>query len=418
MNAQPGTWNLAFTPHKREHARRRRIISRAFTESSVKDAQPYIKIHCDRLCEYLSKQYSITGSSWSAPINIADPFFWASLDSTTDLVFGESFNTVNNPAYRTFGPLLHANTRRLSLVAQYPHVFRPGIGKWSDLGTWILPDISQKLLEVVSVGAASAMKRIQDPPKGIEERKDVLSYLINGVDPETGTSFSNQDIITEAIILLMAGGDTVASALHCLFFYLSRNPETCRKLAKEVRQRFSRAEDIKLGPDMESCTYLNACVEEGLRLMGGTAFWRDADAGGSMVCGEYIPQGLTAGIASYAITRNEGYFRGAFKFIPERWLHGGTFSDEEIGVAKAAHQAFSVGPRMCVAKQLAWDMMLLTTARVLWDFDIRKAEGPEGKTGGGWKGRGRGLEREDEYQMLGSFTVLGEGPVLQFRRRQ
>ena len=356
--------------------------------------------------------------TWSDPCDLSESLFWASVDATTDLIFGESFNTLRDPTHRPFKDVLATVFRRFSLIHYYPHLFRPGVGKWNDIGTWILPNISQKLQAIMMVGVTSTMKRIQDPPKGSENRKDALSYLINGTDPETGTSFTPEDIISEALLLLMAGGDTIAAAMCCLFFYLTRYPEACQKAAQEVRSTFATADEIELGLKMGQCSYLHACIEEGLRMLGGPAKWRDAEQGGAMVCGEFVPEGLTAGISPYVVTRSENYFRDPFKFIPERWIPGGKFSDEEVKLAKAAHHAFLMGPRMCIAKQLAWDMMLLMTAQLLWDFDVRKAEGPLGKTGEGWKGRGRGLEREDEFQVFGSFTIRGDGPVVQFRKRQ
>jgi hypothetical protein len=49
--------------------------------------------------------------------------------------------------------------------------------------------------------------------KSLGERKDILSYLINGTDLEIGTAFTTVDAITEANVLPIAGGDTMGIAL-------------------------------------------------------------------------------------------------------------------------------------------------------------------------------------------------------------
>lgn len=61
-------------------------------------------------------------------------------------------------------------------------------------------------------------------------------------------------------------------------------------------------------------------------------------------------------------------------------------------------------------------VLLLTVARVVWGLDFRFANGA--LTGGGRKGLGVAREREDEFQLFGSFTLMGYGPVLEFRKRK
>ena len=84
MNAQPGVYNIAFTPHKREHGRRRRIISQGFSDSSMRQAEPYIMQHihnlCDRLLEKeedlnstnIDPKSQVTGAAWTEPKNMAN----------------------------------------------------------------------------------------------------------------------------------------------------------------------------------------------------------------------------------------------------------------------------------------------------------------------------------------------------------
>ena len=266
----------------------------------------------------------------------------------------------------------------------------------------------------LAIGTETAIERL----KAEKQRKDILSHLIGAIDPETGTKFSPQDVIMEANILLLAGGDTTGTGLCTIFFYLSRNAPTYAKLSSEIRSTFASASEIGLGPKLDSCTYLHACIEEGLRLFGGAAFWRDADEGGATVAGEVIPAGLTVGFSPYAVHHDPGMFPEPYAYRPERWVPSDEFSAEQVKLAKSACNEFGLGPRSCVAKNLAMTMMLLTVATVIYEMDFRIADGELGKVGEGRPGLGKGRERKEEYQLYGSFTLVKEGPWLQFRKRK
>jgi cytochrome P450 len=64
------------------------------------------------------------------------------------------------------------------------------------------------------------------------------------------------------------------------------------------------------------------------------------------------------------------------QFIPERWLPEAKdepaspfFSDKRDVV-----QLFSVGPRDCIGRNLAYAEMRMVLARVLWNFDLELCE--------------------------------------------
>ena len=59
--------------------------------------------------------------------------------------------------------------------------------------------------------------------------------------------------------------------LSAILFYLLKNPDTLTRLEKEIRDTFSRAEDIRMGPQMQSCTWLRACIDEGMRMTPAVA---------------------------------------------------------------------------------------------------------------------------------------------------
>jgi averantin hydroxylase len=70
----------------------------------------------------------------------------------------------------------------------------------------------------------------------------------------------------------------------------------------------------------------------------------------------------------YAACRSSSNFHRADEFLPERWLAGANpaFAADR----REASQPFSIGPRNCIGRQLAYAEMRLILAKILWHFDL------------------------------------------------
>ena len=223
-----------------------------------------------------------------------------------------------------------------------------------------------------------------------------------------------------ANVVFCTGSDTTSVVFSALFFYLSRYPEAYAKLVDEVRGTFTSAQSIRSGSELQSCVYLRACINEAMRMSPPTsgAPWREVQDGGVLVDGELFPSGCDVGCCLYALHHNEAYFPDSFTFAPERWITGESFvSKDQRERAANAVKPFSLGPRGCAGKSLALLELSLTTAKVLWAMDFRRAAGPQGDLGQGALGSSEGRHRPKEYQLFTHITSSGHGPVLQYRRR-
>lgn len=133
-------------------------------------------------------------------------------------------------------------------------------------------------------------------------------FLCEARDPDTGLPvYGEDDLRAESTLLIIAGSDTTAVSLCGIFFYLTGDPRRCRKLEDEILATFESAEDIVLGPKLQGCTYLRACVDEAQRLSpsGPCEFPREVLPGGIRIDGEYYPPGTIVGTAPWVNSRNE-----------------------------------------------------------------------------------------------------------------
>ncbi|KAL8916335.1 MAG: hypothetical protein Q9172_006355 [Xanthocarpia lactea] len=154
-----------------------------------------------------------------------------------------------------------------------------------------------------------------------------------------------------------------------------------RKLTREVRTSFENADKIHAGPQLTSCRCLRAFIDETIRMnfpVNGDLN-REALAGGITIEGQHLPEGTNIGVSVYALHYNEATFPELFMFQPDSWI-----VDEQTGTAPAGVAAsesgftpFSVEPRGCPGKNLAYIEMSITMAKVLYLCDVVTVEGSD-----------------------------------------
>lgn len=251
------------------------------------------------------------------------------------------------------------------------------------------------------------------------DRKDFFYYLLNAKDPETGKGFSMDELWGESNLLIIAGSDTTSTAMAGCFFYLAHSPTAMQKICKEIREAFSDVEEIVTGQKLSGCSYLRACIDETMRMTPPVAgaLPRQVLPGGLDIDGHHIPAGVDVGVPIYAIHHNPEYFPQPFDFLPERWLSDPSTNPlhDRIPDAQSAFNPFSIGPRGCIGKGLAYVELTVTIARVLYLYDLRLAPGTT--VGAGGKDLEVGRTRTTEYQIQDVFASKKDGPMLQFRAK-
>jgi cytochrome P450 len=219
----------------------------------------------------------------------------------------------------------------------------------------------------------------------VQTRKVFMHYLLNSKDPQTGKGFTRKELNSDSSLLISAGSDTASITLNTTVFYLLHFPQALRKVVREVRHKFNSLDDIRGQKAVDELVYLRACVDEALRLFPPvpSILPREVLPGGLIIEGHHFPQGSIVGVAAYAIHHNKNYFPEPFQFLPERWIAGGEFSADMIATARAAFCPFSLGPRGCTAKGVAYLEVMLTLAYMLFQYDIRLPENNREPSGEG-----------------------------------
>lgn len=134
-----------------------------------------------------------------------------------------------------------------------------------------------------------------------------------------------------------------------------------------------------------------------------------------------IPAGTNVATDTYALHHNEQIFPDPFDFRPERWIEDENNKTTAADVARveSAFAPFSVGPRGCVGKNLAYLELMVTLGRVLYRMDMVRVNDDEegGKVGGGDPNGTWGRRRKGQFQLRDYFVAGKDGPWVRVKER-
>ncbi|KGO64160.1 Cytochrome P450 [Penicillium expansum] len=336
-----------------DHSRFRRLLSHAFSDSSLRGQEPIIKGYVDLLMQRLHE--NIKGGT-----NTVDMVAWynfTTFDIIGDLAFGEPFDCLKNSDYHQWVSIIFSAVK----YAAYTNVARRVPG-W----TYIMPYITPKhVISHRSTHLALTNEKVQSRITKSNDRPDFFGNILKHQNTEKG--FSIPEMITNGSTLIIAGSETTATLLSGVTYLLARNPRVLAKLQDEIRSTFTKEEEITL----ESCNKLDYCLAvltEALRVYPPVAVGlpRIVDSQGDMIAGNWVPGGTIVSVSNLAASHSPANFTDAEQFAPERHLGDSRFAND----SKSAMQPFSFGPRNCIGRNLAYVEMRIILARMVFNFDM------------------------------------------------
>ena len=344
-----------------DHTRYRRLLSHAFSERALVQQEHLILSYIDLLIDRLRRCAS---SPDTAVVDLVKWFNFTTFDIVGDLALGESFHGLERSEYHGWVSILFTQFKAATMLVSIRLL---GFGK--ALKVLIPKTLLNRRKEHTAMANKRIHRRLDQGASADAQRNDFMTHILRHND-EKGMSVL--EIEATMRVLVLAGSETTATALSAMIGNLLRNPLILDNLKFEIRKSFRHAAEI-CAKRVADLPYLRAVIEEGLRLGSPVALGmpRMVPASGAEVSGHWLPGGTSVSASGFSSNRSAMNFPDSpALFDPSRWQSESTSERP----SSLAFNPFSLGPRNCLGRNLAYLEMRLILSHLLWTFDI-EAEG-------------------------------------------
>ena len=173
---------------------------------------------------------------------------------------------------------------------------------------------------------------------------DLLDALLGMGGGET--PLTDRQVRDELITILIAGHETVASALTWTFYLLAQNPGAAERLDEELGRvldgRRPGAEDL---PALD---YTRRVFDEALRLYPPAWLVTRKSVGEDVLGGVRVPPGSLVIVSIWSTQRSAACWPDPLRFDPDRFLPAAAGSRPRF-----AYLPFGGGPRLCIGNTFA-----------------------------------------------------------------
>ncbi|KAJ6529989.1 cytochrome P450 [Mycena vulgaris] len=341
------------------HLERKRIWSPAFARGSILNFIPAVErrtwemLHCIKNRQSENKEQLL---------DLSEVFCHWAYDIMCEMVFGGSNNLElmkkGDPEGLVYGGKMA--TVILDCVGQSPWLI--------DLA-WHLP-LGKSMTRLRQVAAAMMRKRVEADAE--TTMRDLTSHLLDG-RTSSGDTIPLEDLELEAVVAIQGGSDNTSTTLSLAFYYMLTSPhDYYQKLQQELDGTFPERDGLLDWDVLAGLPYLNAVINEALRLASPYYLPRIVPPGGVIIEGTNIPQGTSVALAAYSQqTSPDNFYPDPLNYRVERWLPGGLGPGSKT--EKAALYSFSSGPHVCIAKSFAYQEMRYAIARLVLAYDLKLA---------------------------------------------
>ncbi|EDV24426.1 uncharacterized protein TRIADDRAFT_56208 [Trichoplax adhaerens] len=201
-------------------------------------------------------------------------------------------------------------------------------------------------------------------------RKDMMQHMIEAGGQD---KLSDDEIVSQAVIFLLAGYETTQNALSFTIYALATNPEAQQKLIDEIDSHCLDGDSINYDI-ISSMSYLDMVISETLRLYPPATITNRDVKKSTTIDGIFFPDDIMVGIPIYAIHHDARLWPEPERFKPERFT-----PEAKANQHPFAYLPFGNGPRNCIGMRLALLEVKLALIKILQNVEfvaIKETEVP------------------------------------------
>jgi unspecific monooxygenase len=189
--------------------------------------------------------------------------------------------------------------------------------------------------------------------------RDLFDLMGAARDPETGESFTDEQLGDQVATMILAGHETTATALFWSLYLLALDPASQDQLATEVQ-----GATVNGALDLDRLKFTRAVVDETMRLYPPAFLIARAAAAPDTITGIPVKKNDIVLIAPWLLHRHEKLWSDPNAFIPARFMPGAPPPD------RFAYLPFGVGARVCIGAHFALVEATLALAKMIGAFRV------------------------------------------------
>ncbi|GAB1317193.1 hypothetical protein MFIFM68171_07403 [Madurella fahalii] len=360
----PSSDSIVTIPDNKEHMRIRTHLLAAYQGRGITNQEQVVDEQITKLIEFITRRYLSTRGAAAQggglrPFDMGRKFMYYTQDAISAIEFGAPFGYLDaDDDFYGAIDALQGMLRPCAMMGLLPPLLwlvtsplcKPFMPKKTDKGG------IGRLLGVIDerVRVRYGEKRVRN--------MDVLQILV-----ESG--LSREEVDSEALVHLLGGTDTTASALRTAVFFLTTCPAAYRRLQDEIDSvAGSVTRPVIADAECAKLKFLHACIKESMRvwppLSGLQAKISPTD---DVICGVKVPAGTHIALGLFEVLRDKDVFgESADVFDPWRWLDAEPEKLKEMEAT--AGLVFATGTRWeCLGKRIAY----LQLGKVLFELFLR-----------------------------------------------
>ncbi|KAM4676694.1 LOW QUALITY PROTEIN: thromboxane-A synthase [Discoglossus pictus] len=345
----------------------RGILTPSFSAIRMKEMCSLINEVCDSLVSNLQK-FADSGEDCNAQRCYA----CFTMDLVASVAFGTQLDSQKDPDH----PMVQNSKRFLELFTP----FKPLV-----LLTLAFPSIMNPIARRIPNKKRDQINRFffkvirdiiaaRDQQPANERRRDFLQLMLDARDsvsnvtvdhfdivnqadisapasqeqPKKSTkNLSEDEILGQAFIFLIAGYETTCSLLSFATNLLATHPECQKRLLQEVDE-FAKKHDVADYNTVHDLPYMEMVISETLRMYPPAFRFAREAAQDCTIMGQRIPAGAVVEIPIGCIQNDPRFWPEPEKFKPERFT-----AEEKQKRHPFVYLPFGAGPRSCIGMRLA-----------------------------------------------------------------
>lgn len=346
--------SVAGTADSATHKVRRAAVLPFFSKARVRQYNRHIQEVLNRISHRLSTEFAGT----DAPVDLNCMWGALTADVVMDMMFARPGNYAEAPGFQSrFVKSTKAAFATVHVMGHFSFLYDLMLG----LPPWLVKRMSPQAAPMVQF-YEDMSEQVSDVIAGKNHEAKNSSHttifheiLNSRLPPREKT---HKRLHCEANALVGAGVETTRWCLMAGTTHILSNPDVEACLVAELVEAMPDPSRILTWAELEQLPYLNACVQESLRLaIGVTQRLPRVNWHGAWQYGDWvIPPGTPVSMDSWHMHMNPTIFPEPARFKPQRWLDPEAKLANVNGRKKPLSNylvSFSRGTRMCIGLHIA-----------------------------------------------------------------